>query len=212
MYTPPAFVVDDKSEIHAMMRACRIATFITATEEGPVATPLPMLIDADEGESGTLYAHLARPNPQWQIPVLGDGLAVFMGPDAYVTPTWYAAKAEHGKVVPTWNYTAVEAKGPVEFFDDPARLLDIVKRLTELHEGETANPWSVADAPPAFIGAQLRGIVGIRMPISRLTGKRKLSQNRSEADRTGVRTGLLESRRPSDRAIAGMIPGPSSSS
>ncbi|NVD40536.1 FMN-binding negative transcriptional regulator [Ensifer sp. HO-A22] len=212
MYTPPAFVVDDTSEIHAMMRACRIASFITATAEGPVATPLPMFLDADEGESGTLYAHLARPNSQWKMPVIGDGLAVFMGPDAYIRPAWYAAKAEHGKVVPTWNYTAVQAKGPVEFFDDPARLLDIVIRLTDVHERATSNPWSVSDAPPAFIAAQLRGIVGIRMPITHLTGKRKLSQNRSEADRVGVSRGLSESRRDFDRAIADMIPVPSSSS
>lgn len=211
MYTPPAFVVDDTSEIHAMMRACRIANFITATKDGPVATPLPMFLDAGEGENGTLYAHLARPNPQWQIPVIGDGLAVFMGPDAYITPAWYAAKAEHGKVVPTWNYTAVEAKGPVEFFEDPTRLLDVVRRLTDLHEGETGNPWSVSDAPEAFIAAQLRGIIGIRMPIARLTGKRKLSQNRSEADRMGVRAGLLESKREADRAIADMISIPSPS-
>lgn len=212
MYTPPAFVVDDTSEIHAMMRACRIANFITATAQGPLATPLPMLLDAEEGEMGMLYAHLARPNPQWQTPMIGDGLAVFMGPDAYITPAWYAAKAEHGKVVPTWNYTAVQAKGPVEFFDDPARLLDVVKRLTDLHEAAAAKPWAVSDAPAAYIAAQLRGIVGIRMPITHLTGKRKLSQNRPEPDRMGVRNGLSESHRDFDRVIADMIPVPSSSS
>ncbi|OCP15886.1 MULTISPECIES: FMN-binding negative transcriptional regulator [unclassified Ensifer] len=209
MYTPPAFVVDDTGEIHAMMRACRIANFITATAEGPVATPLPMLLDAEEGERGTLYAHLARPNPQWQTPVIGDALAVFMGPDAYITPAWYAAKSEHGKVVPTWNYTTVQARGPVEFFDDPARLLDIVKRLTDLHERTAAKPWAVSDAPAAYIAAQLRGIVGIRMPITLLAGKRKLSQNRPEPDRVGVKNGLSESSRDFDRAIADMIPVPS---
>ncbi|OOG70861.1 Protease synthase and sporulation protein PAI 2 [Ensifer sp. M14] len=212
MYTPPAFVVDDTSEIHAMMRACRIANFITATAEGPVATPLPMFLDAGEGDCGTLYAHLARPNPQWKMPVIGNGLAVFMGPDAYITPAWYAAKAEHGKVVPTWNYTAVQAEGPVEFFDDTARLLDVVKRLTDLHEAGAAKPWAVSDAPPAFIAAQLRGIVGIRMPITHLTGKRKLSQNRSEPDRVGIRNGLAESHRDLDHTIASMIPVPPSSS
>ncbi|WP_457579764.1 FMN-binding negative transcriptional regulator [Ensifer canadensis] len=211
MYTPPAFAVDDTSEIYAMMQACRIANFITATAQGPLATPLPMLLDAEEGEMGTLYAHLARPNPQWQTPVIGDGLAAFMGPDAYITPAWYAAKAEHGKVVPTWNYTAVQAKGPVEFFDDPVRLLDIVKRLTDLHERTATKPWAVSDAPEAYIKAQLRGIVGIRMPITHLAGKRKLSQNRSEPDRIGVRNGLSESHRDLDRAIADMIPVPSSS-
>lgn len=206
MYTPPAFREDDRPTLVAMMRACRLANFVTATAEGPMATPLPMFLDEREGEHGVLYAHLARPNPQWKTPVIGEALAVFMGPDAYVTPSWYTAKAEHGKVVPTWNYTAVHAYGPVEFFDDAGRLLDVVTRLTDLHEADRPAPWSVGDAPEAFVAAQLRGIVGLRMPITRLEGKRKLSQNRSAADRSGVAEGLAASDRPEERAIATAIP------
>jgi transcriptional regulator len=206
MYTPPAFSIDDMIEIRAMMRACRLANFVTATVDGPMATPLPMFLDEAEGEFGTLYAHLARANPQWKAPVIGESLAVFMGPDAYISPSWYATKQEHGKVVPTWNYTAVQARGPAEFFEDAERLLDVVTRLTNLHEGERAKPWAVSDAPQAFVAAQLRGIVGIRMPITAITGKRKMSQNRSEADRTGVRNGLAESVRDGDRAVSPMIP------
>jgi transcriptional regulator len=206
MYTPPAFLDDDKDSLRATIRAARLANFVTATADGPLATPLPLYLDENEGEHGVIYGHLAKANPQWRVPPLGDGLAIFMGPDAYVTPAWYATKQETGKVVPTWNYVAVHAYGPVEFFDDPGRLLEAVRRLTDLHEGKRASPWSVSDAPPEFVRAQLRGIVGLRMPIARLEGKRKMSQNRSEADRHRVANGLLESEQLSDRAVAALIP------
>ncbi|MCW0001782.1 FMN-binding negative transcriptional regulator [Pararhizobium sp. YC-54] len=206
MYTPTAFIVDDTAEIYEMMRQSRLANFITATPTGPMATPLPLFLDESEGERGVLYGHLARPNPQWRAEVVGHGLAVFMGPDAYVTPSWYASKSEHGKVVPTWNYTAVHAFGPVEFFEDADRLLNVVKRLTEIHEGTRQTPWAVTDAPESYIEAQLRGIVGIRMPIASLKGKRKMSQNRPEPDRIGVKRGLGESSRETDRIASAMIP------
>jgi transcriptional regulator len=206
MYTPPAFVVADRSELHEMIRQCHLANFVTATATGPMATPLPMFLDETECDMGVLYAHLARPNPQWQADVLGDGLAVFMGPDAYVTPSWYATKAEHGKVVPTWNYTAVHASGPVEFFDDADRLLDVVSRLTNMHESSRKTPWAVTDAPENYIKAQLRGIVGIRMPIVNLEGKRKMSQNRPAEDRKGVKRGIEERGERHDIAVAAMVP------
>lgn len=206
MYNPPAFVVDDIPELHGMMRTCPTANLVTATAEGPLATLLPMFLDEKEGEFGTLYAHLARPNSQWRTPVIGDGLVVFLGPEAYISPSWYASKAEHGKVVPTWNYSAVHAIGPIEFFEDVERLLQAVDRVTKLHEDGRSHPWSVDDAPAAFIAAQLRGIVGMRMPIRRLEGKRKMSQNRPEADRLGVRNGLSESKSEMDRTVSSMIP------
>ncbi|MEI9419420.1 FMN-binding negative transcriptional regulator, partial [Mesorhizobium sp. Cs1321R2N1] len=181
MYTPPAFRDDDKDSLMATIRAARLANLVTATADGPLATPLPLFLDETEGEHGVIHGHLARANPQWRIPSIGDGLAIFMGPDAYVTPAWYATKQETGKVVPTWNYAAVHAYGPVEFFDDADRLLDVVTRLTNLHEGTRAAPWAVSDAPPDFIQSQLRGIVGLRMPVVRLEGKRKMSQNRNAA-------------------------------
>lgn len=206
MYTPPAFREDDAATLRQIMRAARLATLVTATTEGLLATPLPLFLEEGEGEHGVLYGHVARANPQWKTPPIGEALVLFAGADAYITPSWYAAKAEHGKVVPTWNYEAVHAYGTAEFFDDPARLLDAVTRLTALYEGPRAEPWAVSDAPEAFVAAQLRGIVGVRLPISRIEGKRKMSQNRSEADRAGVAAGLAESGRASDRQVAAMIP------
>ena len=206
MYTPPAFRDDDRIGMLATMRATRLANFATATAEGPLVTPLPLVIDEDEGEHGVIYGHLAKANPQWHVPLLGEGLAIFMGPDAYVTPAWYATKAETGKVVPTWNYLTVQAQGPVEFFHDATRLLDVVTRLTELHERARAPAWQVSDAPADFIASQLRGIVGLRMTITRIEGKRKMSQNRTGADRAGVRAGLAASERVSDQGAAPLIP------
>lgn len=206
MYVPPAFAEDDVAVLHASMRAARLANFVTATAEGLVASPLPLLLDEAEGSHGVLYGHLARANPQWRAAPLSEAMALFMGPDAYVTPSWYATKRETGKVVPTWNYVAVHAYGPVEFFEDAGRLLEVVTRLTNLHEGPRAEPWAVADAPEPFIRAQLRGIVGLRMPITRLEGKRKLSQNRNAADRAGVAAGLAASNRATDRQVAALIP------
>jgi transcriptional regulator len=206
MYVPPAFREDDLAILHAMIAEARLANLVTATARGLIATPLPMFLVADEGAHGTLYGHVARANPQWSLQPDGEAMAMFMGPDAYITPNWYAAKQEHHKVVPTWNYVAVHAYGPVEFFDDATRLLEIVTRLTNLHEKGSAAPWSVSDAPDAFIRAQLRGIVGLRLPISRIEGKRKMSQNRSAEDRSGVAAGLAASERASDRAVAKLIP------
>jgi transcriptional regulator len=211
MYIPPAFQEDDVATLHAAIRGARLATFITSTAEGLIGSPLPMILDATESPHGTLYGHVARANPQWKLAPSGDAMAVFMGPDAYVTPSWYATKRETGKVVPTWNYVAVHVYGPVEFFDDADRLLDVVTRLTHLHEGALTKsaggePWAVTDAPKDFIKSQLRGIVGLRMPITRIDGKRKMSQNRSAEDRAGVVEGLSASDSAVDRAVAGLIP------
>ena len=206
MYVPEAFRDDDLASLHATMRAARLANLVTATAEGLVATPLPLIIDAAEGAQGVLYGHIARANPQWKSAPAGEAMAIFMGADAYVTPSWYAAKQETGKVVPTWNYVAVQAQGPIEFFHDADRLLEAVTRLTNIHEGRRATPWAVDDAPADFIASQLRGIVGFRMVITRLTGKRKMSQNRNEADRKGAREGLAMSERAEDRLVSTLIP------
>ncbi|MBR0797890.1 FMN-binding negative transcriptional regulator [Bradyrhizobium jicamae] len=206
MYLPPHFKMDELGAIHAAMRASRLATLVTATADGLVGTPLPMILSESEGEFGTLYGHVARPNPQWKLPAIGQAMAIFTGPDAYVTPSWYVTKAEHGKVVPTWNYVAVHAYGEVEFFEDADRLLDIVTRLTNLHESSRRERWQVSDAPDDFIRAQLRGIVGLRMPVTRIDAKRKMSQNRKLEDRAGVIAGLGASDDPVDREVAAMIP------
>ena len=148
MYIPPAFKDDDIENIRATIRGARLASLVTATAEGPVATPLPLFLDESEGEHGVLYGHVARANPQWKLPPIGDALAIFNGPDAYVTPSWYATKQETGKVVPTWNYVAVHAYGPVEFFQEPERLLDAVTRLTNRHEGRAPSRGPSVTLPP----------------------------------------------------------------
>ena len=205
MYIPEAFRIDDLPSLHEAMQASRLANFVTATAAGPIATPLPFILARGEGPFGTLYGHVARANPQWKTPVIGEAMALFMGPDAYISPSWYATKREHGKVVPTWNYVTVHAFGAAEFFDDSQRLHDIVTRLTDLYEKPRAEPWAVTDAPERFVSAQLRGIVGIRMEITRVEGKRKMSQNRSLEDQAGVAAGLSESGRAVERAAAVLV-------
>jgi transcriptional regulator len=205
VYLPAAFREENLAVLHAVIHAARLGQFVTATAKGLLATPLPLLLDPNDGERGVLYGHVAKGNSQWREKVLGDGLAVFLGEHAYVTPSWYASKQRDGKVVPTWNYVAVNAYGPVEFFEDATRLLELVTRLTQRHESSRAAPWSVDDAPADFVQTQLRGIVGIRMPIVRLEGKRKLSQNRNAEDRHGVREGLAQSELESDRALSKLM-------
>jgi transcriptional regulator len=191
MYVPPHFAEEDLATLHRTIRAARLATLVTLGSEGMEASHVPILLDEGEGPRGAIRGHLARPNPQWRrASVETPALVIFLGPDAYVTPNWYATKRETGKVVPTWNYLAIHAYGRIEFFEDPVRLRAIVTELTELHEGKRAQPWAVSDAPPDFIAAHLRGIIGFRIVIDRLEGKWKLSQNRPAADRQGVIEGL----------------------
>jgi transcriptional regulator len=206
MYVPPAFREEDLSFIHQTIREARLAHLVTAAAGEIMATPLPMLLSADEGEQGVLYGHVARANPHWQAPVDGQAMAIFMGPDGYVSPSWYASKQRDGKVVPTWNYVAVHVYGTVEFFDDPDRLLAVVSRLTDRHEAARSQPWAVADAPQTYVAAQLHGIIGVRLPIARIDAKRKMSQNRNAEDRAGVAAGLAASADPTDRKAATLIP------
>ena len=191
MYVPPHFVEDDKAALHQAIGETRLATLVTLGSEGMEASHMPILLDAGEGPYGAIRGHLARANPQWRrASAETPALVMFLGPDAYVSPNWYATKRETGKVVPTWNYLAIHAYGRVEFFEDAERLRAIVTSLTQRHEGRREKPWAVSDAPEDYIQAQLRGIIGFRLPIDRLEGKWKLSQNRPEADRRGVNEGL----------------------
>jgi transcriptional regulator len=191
VYIPAQFREHEVPTIHAAIHAAGLATLVTFGPDGLLASPVPMLLDSEPAPYGTLLGHLARGNPQWRRTAAGvAGLALFQGPDAYVTPSWYATKRQTGEVVPTWNYVAVHAYGAIEFFDDAASLRTLVTRLTERHEGVREHPWAVADAPPPFIDAQLKGIVGFRLEIERLEGKWKMSQNRSAADRATVIAGL----------------------
>jgi len=203
MYLPAHFREDDPARLHAAIEAAPLGTLVTLGPGGLAASPVPMLHDPAAGPHGTLLGHLARANPQWKDIAAGaPALAIFMGPDAYVSPSWYPGKAEHGKVVPTWNYVAVHARGALTFFDDPARLLALVARLTDRHEGGRPAPWKVSDAPPDYVQAQLRAIVGFELRIETLDGKWKLSQNRPEADRTGIADGL---QREGDADVAALV-------
>lgn len=206
MYNPHPYQVEDTQEALAMIRACGLATLVTNTGQDLIATPLPMFLEAEEGEYGVLYGHIARANSQWKEAAQQDGLVIFQGPDAYITPTWYPSKAATGRVVPTWNYIAVHAYGPVEFFHEADRLLQVVSRLTNLHEHSREKSWSVEDAPAEFIEGQLRAIVGIRIPIRRIDAKKKLSQRSSVADRAGVKAGLANSPLAGDTDVAALIP------
>jgi len=191
VYVPKLFEEDRVDVLHAAIRHGGLATLVTLTGEGLIASHVPMLLDPTPEPYGTLIGHLARPNPQARGAAAGvQALAIFQGPDAYVTPSWYATKQQTGKVVPTWNYVAVHAYGPVEFFDDVERLRAVVTRLTEREEQPRTAPWAVTDAPADFIDGMLKGIVGFALPIARLEGKWKMSQNRPAQDRTGVIDGL----------------------
>lgn len=205
MYTPSYFKDEDLASLHRQIEGTRLATLVTADESGLQAIHVPLLLDPDAGPNGTLFGHLAKANPQWKTLAAGEALVIFQGADAYISPSFYAAKAEHGKVVPTWNYLAVHAYGRAEVFTDPARLLQIVSGLTDKHEAGRAEPWAVSDAPADYIEKMLNGIVGFAIPIDRLEGKRKLNQNRSSEDIAGVSKGLAASQHPLDQEIAQLM-------
>jgi transcriptional regulator len=186
MYNPPHFKEDRVPVMHAAIRAVGLATLVTTGPDGLVASHIPLLLDPEPAPYGTLHGHLARGNPQGRQEEDSEALAIFLGPDAYITPSYYATKRETGKVVPTWNYVAIHAYGKLAFFDDAERLLALVTRLTRRHEAGRAAPWKVSDAPADYLRGQLKGIIGFAMPIARLEGKWKMSQNRPAVDQAGV--------------------------
>jgi transcriptional regulator len=194
MYIPAHFAADPAATSE-LLRHQGAADLVTLTDRGLVATLLPFVYvpPADGAESpGSLHGHLARNNDQWKRPAAGESLVIVRGPDAYVSPGWYASTAEHGRVVPTWNYVTAHVYGRLVIHDDPGWTEDLVRRLTVKHEAGRERPWRVDDAPRPFIEGQLRAIVGIELEITRIEAKAKLSQNRSEADVEGVITGLRE--------------------
>ncbi|MDQ0737641.1 FMN-binding negative transcriptional regulator [Pseudomonas sp. W4I3] len=206
MYTPSAFALDDLPELQQLIQHTRLAQLVTMGEQGLQASHLPLLLNPNEGPNGTLYGHLAKANRQWQELRNGsDALVIFAGAEAYISPAYYPTKAEHGKVVPTWNYLAVHAYGKAEVFTDAERLLGVVSALTDRHESGRDRPWKVSDAPADYIDGMLKAIVGFALPIDRLIGKRKLSQNRSPADIAGVRSGLATSVDVRDQTLARFI-------
>lgn len=189
MYTPRSFREDDREVLHDLMRRHPFGTLFSWSEEGPVATHLPFELDAARGEYGTLMGHMARANPHWRsLAGGGEVLVAFVGPHAYVSPSWYVDPV----TVPTWNYAAVHAWGAARVFEDGAVLRDHVLRLSREHEAYVTPPWDPAQAEP-LLPAQLKAIVGIEIPIRRLEGKFKFNQNRSREDQAGVAAALASS-------------------
>lgn len=189
MYTPAHFEAGPDS-IQELLTTPGAANLVTMTSGGLHATLLPFVYDPSVGEHGALHTHVARNNPQWSEPAMGESLMIIQGADAYISPSWYASKAEHGRVVPTWNYSTAHVYGTLVVHDDPEWIAGQVRRLTGVHEAGFEHPWSVDDAPERYILGQLRAIVGIELVITRIEAKTKLSQNRSEADVDGVVAGL----------------------
>ena len=193
MYVPKYFAETRVETLHELMRAHPVATLVTLTANGLDANHIPFEINPGPAPFGTLRGHIARANPLWhEHSDEADALAIFRGPDVYVSPSWYATKQTTGKVVPTWNYAVVHAHGRLRVIEDRAWLRKLVESLTTRHEAGRAQPWKVTDAPEDFIAQQLDAIVGIEIPIARLTGKYKASQNVPASDRRGVVEGLLE--------------------
>lgn len=193
MYRPEAFDEPELERLHALIRTRPLASLVTLNEDGLQASHVPLVLYKDEGKFGTLRGHLARANPQWKgIAESTEALCIFSGPDAYITPSWYQTKQETGKVVPTWNYVTVHAYGPMSIVTDRDWLHRNVSAITDQQEATRTDPWKVSDAPERFTETMLRGIVGFEIPITRIEGKWKASQNRLEVDRVGVIKGLNE--------------------
>ena len=189
MYVPNHFSADPE-QVRALLAQPGAADLVTSTADGLVATLLPFLHDPALGGFGSLVGHVARNNDQWNRPVSGEALVIVRGPNSYISPRWYAAKAEHGRVVPTWNYVTAHVYGRLVVHDDPIWVEALVRRLTDAYEAASPQPWTVDDAPPAYIAGQLRAIVGVEVVISRVEAKLKLSQNRPATDVPGIVEGL----------------------
>lgn len=207
MYQVAAFREERIDVMHALIRAHPLAVLVTGAGGILEANHLPLLINPLPSPQGTLRGHVARANPLWRQvqKAEAEALVVFQGPQVYVTPSWYPEKRASGKVVPTWNYAVVHARGPLIIHDDRDWLRDLVSRLTRQQEAGRAQPWGIADAPADYIERMLGAIVGIEIPISRIEGKWKVSQNRADADRAGVVDGLAQSADPQARAMAALV-------
>lgn len=190
MYLPSHFREDRSEVLHRLIREYPLAALISNGPSGMVANHLPLLFDSTAGPCGTLTGHLARANDQWRDFGQAEVLAIFQGPQSYISPDWYPTKHETGKAVPTWNYAVVHVWGTVEVFEDPTRLRDFLTRLTDRQEATRPTPWAVADAPAEYIDNLTRAIVGFELRITRIEGKWKVSQNQPERNREGVVAGL----------------------
>ncbi len=206
MYVPEKFREQRPEVLHGLMQAHPLAALIATGEAGIIANHVPMELHAEPAPFGTLRGHIARANPLWkQYRAGSEVLAIFRGPERYISPNLYATKRETGEVVPTWNYAVVHARGTLEFIEDAVWLRALVTRLTDFHEADQKAPWKVTDAPEPFTQSMLKIIVGFEFHVTSLTGKFKLSQNRTEADRRGVLAGLHAASDPEAREMAGML-------
>ena len=193
MYINPRHQLNDPEVIHALMAAHPLGAWVCHGRDGLVANHLPFFLDRSRGPLGTLVGHIARANPVWrELGPSTPSVVMFQGPQAYITPGWYPGKLAHGKVVPTWNYGVAHAHGVAQMVDGREGLLHILNRLTDIHEADQAAPWQVSDAPTAYIDKLLRAIVGIEIPIDRLEGKLKASQDEALPDRLGTVQGLRQ--------------------
>jgi transcriptional regulator len=206
MYIPRSYEETRPEATLAFIQAHPFGALITAGREGLFATHLPFVLDRSRGGTGVLQGHLARANPHHRHTLdSSEALVIFAGPDAYVTPSWYPAKQEHGKVVPTWNYVAVHVYGALRFTEDPDYLRRHLEALTRQHELGQERPWAVTDAPEEYVTQLSRAIVGVELDITRLEGKWKMSQNRSDADIEGVIQGLGRSPHPGHQRVAQIV-------
>lgn len=206
MYQPRHFTEERTDVLHGLMQEHPLCTLVTLGAEGMVANAIPLMLQPHRGAHGTLVGHVARANPVWKetdlnVPVL----AIFHGPQHYMSPGWYATKREHGKVVPTWNYVMVQARGRMVVHDDAAWVRALVETLTNHHEASQATPWSVADAPADYLDSMVRAVVGIEIPVDSLVGKWKVSQNQPEANRVSAAAGLASVGSAQGAAMAALV-------
>jgi len=205
MYLPAHFRQPDREVIRRLLREAPLATLVTLSAGALEANHLPMLLGPEE-EPMRLRFHVARANPVWrEAPAAGEVLAIFQGPDTYISPSWYATKAEHGKVVPTWNYAVVHAYGTLEVRDDKEWLRTFLPDLTATHEARFADRWQVSDAPDDYIDKMMLAIVGMEITVTRLVAKWKVSQNQPPANQATLRDGLRQADQPGAEAMAGLI-------
>jgi transcriptional regulator len=206
MYIPKHFEEPRIEILHGLIKSYPFASLVTLADGDLLVNHMPMLLDSTAGEFGTLRCHVARANPVWkQVSTSVESVVIFQGPYSYISPSWYPAKREHGKAVPTWNYAVVHAHGYPHAVDDPKWLLAHVTEMVEMHEASQPAPWHVTDAPPDFIDSMVSAIVGIEIPITRLSGKWKVSQNRPAGDKPAIVAALEAQGDDQSRAMAALV-------
>lgn len=206
MYVNPLHRLADRDTLFALMSSHPLGAWVCHGRTGLVANHVPFLLDRSRGPHGTLIGHVSRANTVWrELGSAASSVVMFQGPQAYITPGWYPGKAEHGEVVPTWNYVVAHAHGVARAVEDRDWVFDMLRRLTQFHEAPRSAPWSVSDAPALFMDKMMRAIVGIEIPIDRLEGKLKASQDEAMSDRVGTVRGLREQACDTARAMAALV-------